>query len=124
MDFGSSVCMRNNPTCNSCVMNDSCKFAPLYKSEKKVMFVMEKRKEKGVTENSKHVPNRIFRGRIVEFVRKNEGRNISLNELGKKIKKDFKDEGEWLLSLIVKLEKDGLIEFTSEEKKLKLVLAQ
>ncbi len=65
MDFGSLLCQRNTPRCEDCPLQQTCKFAPLYSEHKhKVLFVKEKPKEKGAFELGKHIPNRIFRGRI------------------------------------------------------------
>ncbi len=111
MDFGSLVCTRDTPICGECVLKASCKFFPLYSLDKeKIMFVMEKKREEGMMENGRHVPNRIFRGRIVEFVRKNERREITIEELGRAVKKDYVNtEEEWLLGLVKKLEREGMI---------------
>ncbi|MBI2662873.1 A/G-specific adenine glycosylase [Candidatus Woesearchaeota archaeon] len=113
MDFGSLICLREKPLCRECVLQKQCGFFPLYAVKKeKVLFVREKRVEKGVREKGKHVPNRIFRGRIVEFVRKNASRSLSIDDFGMIIKKDFKgEEREWLLGLCEKLRKEGLIDF-------------
>src|SRR3989344_778504 len=113
MDFGSSVCTRNNPSCNQCPLQKSCTFFPLYKNDKEnSLFVMERKKEQGITENGKHIPNRIFRGRIVEFARKNKEKELLIEELGKVIKKDYKiQDEEWLLSLLKKLQEDGLLNY-------------
>jgi A/G-specific adenine glycosylase len=123
MDFGSSTCTRNNPQCGDCFLSSSCKFAPLYEKDKKVMYVMEKKKEKGVSEFGKHVPNRIFRGRIVEWVRQNEGKEISLRDLGNDIKKDYGDEKEWLLMLIDNLQRDNLINFELKKETIIMKIA-
>ncbi len=114
MDFGSLVCTRDAPTCPSCPLRSSCAFASLYQTQKeKVLYVAEKKKEKGVYENGRFIPNRIFRGRIVEFVRNNEHCRILLSDLGKKIKEDFLlQDQDWLLQLCAALEKDHLLTFT------------
>ena len=124
MDFGSLVCTRNAPSCSSCPLQKDCAFFPLYKSNKeKALFVMEKRKEPGINENGKQIPNRIFRGRIVEFVRNNQGREISIADLGKTIKKDYRNkEEDWLLTLCKKLQDDGLLEYVIDEQKIILSL--
>ena len=73
---------------------------------------MEKKQEQGVTENGKHIPNRIFRGRIVEFARKNQGQEMFIDDLGKSIKKDYQSaEEEWLLKLLEKLQGDRLLKY-------------
>lgn len=126
MDFGSSVCTRNNPSCNECPLQSSCAFFPLYKNNQdKFMFVMEKRKEQGITENGKHIPNRIFRGRIVEFVRNNQQTEISIDDFGKAIKKDYNHQEEsWLLSLLEKLQSEGLLNYNLSNHKITLSLPE
>ena len=118
MDFGSLVCLRDAPKCNECVLRKNCGFFPLYSVEKeKVLFVAEKKVEKGMMEKGRHVPNRIFRGRIVEFVRKHAGEEVSLEELGCAVKKDYVDAQEgWLVELCLKLEKEGMITFVRREE--------
>jgi len=122
MDFGSVVCMRNNPSCSVCILKTSCQFFPLYQNHKEeVLFVKEKKIEKGVYEQSKFIPNRIFRGRIVEFVRQNEAKEISFEELGKYIKKDYQQqEQEWLLILCQGLKRDKLLDFQQKSSTLLL----
>jgi len=113
MDFGSLVCLRDAPKCTECVLRKNCGFFPLYAIEKeKVLFVAEKKVEKGMSENGRHIPNRIFRGRIVEFVRKHAGEEVGLLELGGLVKKDYiaSEEG-WLIELCLKLEKERMITF-------------
>lgn len=124
MDFGSSVCTRNTPSCSACPLQSSCAFFPLYKTNpEKALFVMEKKQEQGITENGKHIPNRIFRGRIVEFARRNQSKVISVTELGKNVKKDYEIQNEtWLLSLLEKLQSDGLLTHTLSEQKIILSL--
>jgi A/G-specific adenine glycosylase len=124
MDFASLVCTRKSPVCSSCVMKDNCLFFPKYETNgKDAFFVMDKKEEKGVEENGKHIPNRIFRGRIVEFARKNNGKEISLFDFGALIKKDYSDTDEkWLIVIGEKLEKDKLIKFKIKDKKIKIKL--
>ncbi|MBI4151339.1 A/G-specific adenine glycosylase [Candidatus Woesearchaeota archaeon] len=114
MDFGSLICTRDAPHCSSCPLQQSCSFASLYLREgKKVLAVMEKKEESGIRENGKFIPNRIFRGRIVEFARKNENQVHALVEFGKKIKLDFAtEEMSWLVSLCKSLQRDRLLDFS------------
>jgi len=118
MDFGSLVCLRDAPRCTLCVLRKSCAFFPLYTVEKeKVLFVAEKKVERGVSENGRHIPNRIFRGRIVEFVRKHSGEEVLLLEFGCAVKKDYvASEEEWLVELCLKLDKEGMITFVRREE--------
>lgn len=126
MDFASLVCTRDAPHCSSCPLRSSCAFASLYETQKeKVLYVMEKKKEKGVYENGKFIPNRIFRGRIVEFVRKNDHCRISLDVFGRMIKEDFLiQEKDWLLQLCKALQNDHLLSFTVDGDFISLQLFQ
>jgi len=126
MDFGSLICQRDKPLCQQCPLQSSCKFYPLYQEQpQKAFFIMEKRPEKGTTENGRFIPNRIFRGRIVEFVRKNNETEIFVETFGKAIKMDYtnKDQ-EWLLMLCKGLEKDKLLWFKKSNNHLSLHLSQ
>jgi len=121
MDFGSAVCTRNAPSCASCPLHLSCAFAPLYfQQEEKVLCVRERKPEKGVYELGKCVPNRIFRGRIVEFARNNQG-DFLLDELGVSIKKDYSSSDElWLRELCLKLIAERLLEAVMRKKLISL----
>lgn len=86
---------------------------------------MEKRKEPGVNEKGKYVPNRIFRGRIVEFARKNQGKEIFISDLGKKVKKDYNQKEEiWLLMLCEKLKNEKLLYYHISKSVITLFLPQ
>ncbi|MBT4935899.1 A/G-specific adenine glycosylase [Candidatus Woesearchaeota archaeon] len=124
MDFGSLLCRRKKPLCPQCPLTKSCTFYPLYDKKKdNVLHIVKKKQEKGVIENGKHVPNRIFRGRIVEFVRNNDGKAFTITTLGKVIKKDYSvKERLWVMMLVQNLERDGLIHITKKDAKLQLRL--
>ena len=70
-----------------------------------------RRKEPGRMVGSKHIPNRIFRGRIIEELRDAE-RGLSIHEIGRRVCIDWKPEehGGWLLEILNTLEKDTLIQ--------------
>ncbi len=124
MDFGSLVCKRKAPACSSCPLQKQCSFFPLYGLKKeKALFVMERPREKGVYENGKFTPDRLFRGRIVEYARQHEGKEVALEELGNAVKSKFaQKDTSWLLQLCRRLEKDGLITFKMQGKKVRLLL--
>lgn len=126
MDFGSMVCLRDAPKCSECVLRKNCRFVVVYELKgEKALFVAEKKVERGMSENGRHIPNRIFRGRIVEFVRKNNGCEMTIEELGRIVKKDYvESEGEWLIVLLEKLVRDGLIHFEKNGNKLALLLGK
>ncbi len=122
MDFGSLVCTRDSPHCSSCPVQTLCAFSSLYQVKGKgALFVREKKVEKGVLENGRFVPHRLFRGRIIEFVRKNEHCPLQLSDFGKAIKKDFDlSEKDWLLSLCEKLSAEGLVLFMLHDEVISL----
>lgn len=126
MDFGSLVCTRDTPSCSQCPLQKNCHFFPLYSTKKeKSLFVMEKKEEKGVFEKGRFIPNRIFRGRIVELVRRREGEEITLIDLGRAVKNDYVEgDKEWLLELCEKLKSDGLVNYTYDNKRIVLHLAE
>ena len=125
MDFGSLVCLRAKPLCSICPLQKTCHFFPRYQAHgSTALYVAEKKQEKGISENGKHIPNRIFRGRIIEWVRKNNGVETTLSELGHSIKKDYQNKEEtWLLSLCEKLEEEGFVKAKKKDEKITLTLA-
>ncbi len=125
MDFGSMVCLRDKPLCESCVLRETCAFYPKYKMNPgKVLFVAERREEAGRREMGKHVPNRIFRGRIVNFVRSYGGNEVLVSTLGSTVKKDYcAADKEWLLELCARLEKEGYVKYEVTGERIRLSLA-
>lgn len=69
----------------------------------------------------KHIPNRIFRGRIVESLRDAKA-GLTTEQIGANISVDWNptEHREWLQSLLKKLTVDRLI----DKRKRKYVLAQ
>ncbi len=108
MDFGSIVCTKTNPKWDVCPLTAN----GLMKAAYKVPALDKKRAKKaepGRTEGSKFVPNRIFRGRIVDALR-DADKGLSLMQIGPEICNDWSDEhGTWLRGLLEKLQKDDLI---------------
>ncbi len=110
MDFGSAVCKKITPQCEICPMKDFCNSAFKVKkiARKKVVS-----KEPGRFVGSKFIPNRIFRGRIVEQLR-DASEGLSLEQIGPLIAIDWSvDEHRlWLQELLEKLELDQMIKKT------------
>lgn len=105
MDLGATICTARRPLCAECPVSAICRSAFLLDGNE-----TGKRRAK---EEPSHdgVPNRLYRGRIVEVLRNVNGRgDIELHELGKRIKTPFKrSEEAWLRSLLRGLEDDGLV---------------
>lgn len=131
MDFGSMVCTRDAPYCTTCPLQTSCKFFPRFEKNKtKALFQPKRRQEPGVLENGRFVPNRIFRGRLVEFTRRNGEGEVALSVIGIAIKNDYslKDKP-WLLQICNALQRDRLItysllELPPKEPTIRLSLAK
>lgn len=126
MDFGSLICTRDEPECNDCPLQKTCTFFPIFRKDKaNALFHTKKRKEPGVNENGRFIPNRIFRGRIVEFTRRNDGKPVTVSALGMSIKSDYSaHDKDWLLSICAKLQHDGLIAYSLQGSTLHLFLAK
>jgi A/G-specific adenine glycosylase len=105
MDLGATICTARRPLCAECPVSITCKSAFVFDGRK-----AGKRKAKHEPSYG-GIPNRLYRGRIVEVLRNINGQGkIGLHELGRRIKTPFKTSEEaWLDSLLRGLEKDGLV---------------
>jgi A/G-specific adenine glycosylase len=103
MDIGATVCAARHPDCAHCPA------APMCRSRGQMRHPA---KRKARSEPSfAGIPNRIYRGRIVEVLRDAGGkRSIAAHELGKRICPGFSPrDALWLASLLEGLKEDGLI---------------
>lgn len=109
MDFGSLVCTKHNPKWDqlSPGMRSVCKaYGKTIDRTKKVT-----KKEPGRLMAGKFVPNRIFRGKVIEALRDAE-KGLRLEEIGKRAIADWTmgDHRTWLDGLLQKLTDDRLLE--------------
>ncbi len=109
MDFGSAICKKSNPLCTLCPMakDGLCKSAfkvNIRKNERK------KKSEPGRLVGSVFVPNRIFRGRIIDALREAH-RGLTLEGIGSRISIDWNSSQhrEWLQALLDQLIKESFI---------------
>lgn len=109
MDFGSLVCTKNSPKWElfSEDLKSSCM---AYGKEIKRTKNMIK-KEPGRLVAGRFIPNRIFRGRIIETLR-DVPEGLPLDHLGSRVAIDWTmgDHREWLALIIESLGRDGMIE--------------
>ncbi len=120
MDFGSLVCTKNDPKWQLMPV----KMRPIFKAygkqikrtpvpdpSKGLVQGTAKKREPGREVAGKFVPNRIFRGRVIDALREEE-RGLTLPEIGREIALDWSmgNHTEWLKGLLEKLKKDELIE--------------
>jgi A/G-specific adenine glycosylase len=107
MDLGALICTALNPDCNHCPVQQHCASAYTVKT-------IRKKKE------TNHViPDRIYRGRIIEALRNaNDHHPIELHKLGKQIKEDFAaSDTHWIEALALRLQRDRLVAITTKRGK-------
>ncbi|MBT7494555.1 MAG: hypothetical protein HN666_04955 [Candidatus Peribacter sp.] len=121
MDYGSLVCTKRSPKWDICPLTQ----AGVMKAAYKVPTISPQRrickKEPGRMVGAKYIPNRIFRGKVIEELR-DEDAGLSVNQIGKNICIDW-DKSEhttWLEGIIEALKKDNLIKASGK----RLVLAE
>lgn len=112
MDYGSLVQTKTNPKWEICVFTEAGIMkatpknwvAPVRGAAKEKL-----RKEPGRYVGPTYIPNRIFRGRIVEALRDHPD-GLSFEEIGKWISPDHREElHEWQEQMIKKLIQDGML---------------
>lgn len=103
MDFASLVCTKRAPLCATCPLRRRCASYPAPRDP-----LVRKKKEIGRSEDGIHVPRRIYRGRIVEFLRHAPA---TRNAIGAAIKKDWtaSADGAWCDGVLQTLAQDGMI---------------
>jgi A/G-specific adenine glycosylase len=104
MDFASVICTKRSPTCDVCPIKAECRSFP---SPQDAIIV--KKKEIGRSECGRDVPRRIYRGRIIEYLRTQNG---TANVIGQAIKKDWKEKSDlkWCEEVLQGLKKDHMID--------------
>ena len=103
MDMGAMICTARSPRCNLCPV------ARLCASKNSMTRVVPSTRNRSSTGDV--TPNRIYRGRIIEVLRRHTRRqHLSTDTLGRAIHPRYgKTRRRWLESLLTGLEKDGLI---------------
>lgn len=119
MDFGSLVCTKNNPKWElfSPGMKSICK---AYGKEIKRTKKLFKKQEPGRLMAGRFVPNRIFRGKIVEALR-DARTTLTLEQVGLLAIPDWTLDShhDWLLLLLYDLQRDELVQTTQGKYQLK-----
>ncbi|MBI3194891.1 MAG: A/G-specific adenine glycosylase [Ignavibacteriae bacterium] len=120
MELGGRYCKAGKPKCNECPVEQFCSSQHLgrMKNDRRISSNKEKLWY--------GLPNRIWRGKIVEALRNVNGQgSIPLQKLGKTIKQDFtRNETLWLESLVKQLAKDGVAKIFKANKTLNVALAE
>lgn len=109
MDLGSSVCTKRSPSCAVCPLRPVCKSADNVPQLKKAKNAST-RAEPGSIIGGRFVPNRIIRGRIVDYLR-DARQPQGEDSIGLQVRGDWSVEhNAWLRAILKKLEEDMLIE--------------
>ncbi len=117
MDFGSLVQTKNNPKWDLCPLTarrlmrtTPNVFVRLERDIRRKTQDVRISKEPGRFVGSRFIPNRIFRGRIIEALR-DAPQGMKFNEIGSQICIDWneKEHKEWLMQLINKLIQEGMM---------------
>ncbi len=126
MDFGSLVCTKNNPKWD--LMSTKMKSICMAYGKDIIRTKKVNKTEPGRMMAGKFVPNRIFRGKIVEVLRSADT-GLTLEDLGHAAIADWPvlseangmmgDHRMWLVTLIESLKKDCLIEKVKGKWQLK-----
>jgi A/G-specific adenine glycosylase len=123
MDYGSLVQTKNSPKWDVCILTEQGIMKATPKNWKPVARGSAKeklKKEPGRYVGRTYVPNRIFRGRIVEALR-DHPKGLKIGEIAKWISPDHGQEPKgWLEGLIKKLIQDGML----KKRGQKYVLAE
>ncbi len=103
MDLGAGVCTARSPQCEKCPATSICASRAAMSR-----IVSHKPKREPSLDG---IPNRMYRGRIVETLRQTrEGRSLRADQLGKQIHSSFgRQHTAWLRGLLSGLQEDGLI---------------
>jgi A/G-specific adenine glycosylase len=101
MDIGATICTARRPSCGICPLKALCA------SRARMVRTPGGRPKKEPGMNG--IPNRVYRGRIVEALR-TSGAGMTARALGNVICPKFSaDQYRWLESLLSGLERDGLV---------------
>jgi A/G-specific adenine glycosylase len=118
MDYGSLVQTKNNPKWDICVLTQEGIMKATPKNWRPIARGSAKeklKKEPGRYVGTKYIPNRIFRGRIVEVLR-DHPEGLKIGDIAKWISPDHGQEPEgWLEGLIKKLIQDGMMRKKGEK---------
>lgn len=105
MDFGSLVCTSRSPKWDVCPLTKAKIMKAAYKVPERIH---KKKTEPGRTVGSTFIPNRIFRGKVIEQLRDQSG--MTLDQIGREVCLDWSaDHVDWLQGIVDALKKDHLV---------------
>lgn len=103
MDLGATICTASNPRCGACPVATLCPSS--FRVERRVPG------RKKVEPGREGIPNRLYRGKVVEVLRNlHGGRFLSFSQLALKVKPNYTlRDRRWLHGILSGLERDGLV---------------
>ncbi len=105
MDLGSEVCKAFNPRCDRCPLSQHC---PVSWAASPVHRLGSRPKTK--TQGVRETPRRIYRGKVVEFLRQRPRHRSNFASIGHHLRKDFSsDHYTWLMGILESLQRDGMV---------------
>jgi A/G-specific adenine glycosylase len=116
MELGALICTPRTPRCDKCPVQRYCPSA--FRTDAPLS-------RKALTEPGRYgIPNRIYRGRVVEVLRSLNGKkSISSTAVARQISPRFlKKDRTWFTVLLTGLERDGLIQMKKHGNKFLLSL--
>jgi A/G-specific adenine glycosylase len=110
MDLGATVCTAHRPACGACPVGRFCRSRGLMRKKASNTARAEPRFH--------GIPNRIYRGRIIEELRQSgQRKGIGELHLGRLIHSGYaRAHAPWLRSLLQQLETDGLIKIAHDRR--------
>ena len=106
MDLGAAICTARTPACAVCPVRRGCLSAPFMHRR------MAPRRR--IEPSFAGIPNRIYRGRIIEELRSNGGSPLMIGTLGRRIFPGYSPRHRrWLASILQSLAKDGLVRLSA-----------
>jgi len=102
------------PTCASCPMRTVCPTATKFLSGRVRVPKQMVKKAVESKHRDKRFPDRIYRGRILKFVRENG--TVEIDEIGPAVDTgyDATDDRDWIVAMVGRMETDGMIRRTQE----------
>lgn len=119
MDLGATVCTKRNPNCGNCPVLDQCASGPHFERNRETIAQLTTPK-RGKEQLYFGQPKRIWRGRVLKEIAKNESRTLKnlCTSLSKTYTIDTEDFRSFVQDILHVLEKDGLISTSGSSYRL------
>ncbi|MCU0412235.1 MAG: A/G-specific adenine glycosylase [Bacteroidetes bacterium] len=115
MELGALICTAKDPACGECPLVVHCPSAHR---------IVPALRVKSTERTRRSVPDRIYRGRVVEVLRSSR-RSVSIISLRKSVIPDLaSSERKWFAQILDRLERDGMIRVTRKNGDLRVSLPE